>query len=39
LIPVGDHQAVVRVIAADGKGYFDGPPIPFTVQFAEPKRH
>lgn len=39
LIGVGDHQAVVRVIAANGKAYFDGPPIAFTVQFAEPKRH
>jgi len=39
LVPVGDHQAAVRVIAADGKGYFESPPIPFTVQFSEPKRH
>lgn len=39
LIPVGDHQVVVRVIAAGGKTYFEGPPIAFTVQFAEPKRH
>jgi hypothetical protein len=39
LVPVGDHQAVVRVIAADGKAYFDGPPIAFTVRFAEPRRH
>ena len=39
LIGVGDHQAVVRVIAANGKAYFDGPPIAFTVRFAEPKRH
>ena len=39
LIAVGAHQAVVRVIAAGGKTYFDGPPIAFTVQFAEPKRH
>ena len=39
LVGVGDHQAAVRVIAADGKGYFDGPPIAFTVRFAEPRRH
>ena len=39
LLAVGDHIAVVRVIAADGKAYFDGPPIAFTLQFAEPRRH
>lgn len=39
LIAVGDHQVVVRVIAANGKTYFEGPAIAFTVQFAEPKRH
>ena len=39
LIPVGDHQVVVRVIAANGKTVFEGPPIAFTVQFAEPRRH
>jgi hypothetical protein len=39
LVGVGDHQIVVRVIAADGKAYFDGPPIAFQVAFAEPRRH
>ena len=28
----GPHSAIVRVIAADGKGYFEGPPIPFSVK-------
>ena len=27
----GPHKIAVRVIAADGKGYFESPPIPFTV--------
>ena len=27
----GAHVAVVRVIAADGKGFYDSPPIPFSV--------
>jgi len=27
----GPHKIVVRVIAADGKGYFESPAIPFTV--------
>jgi hypothetical protein len=27
----GPHKVTVRVIAADGKGYFESPPIPFTV--------
>lgn len=27
----GPHDIVVRVIAADAKGYFESPPIPFTV--------
>lgn len=26
----GPHALVVRVIAADGKGYFESPPVPFT---------
>jgi hypothetical protein len=30
---------VVRVIAADGKSYFDGAPIAFEVRAAEPQRH
>ncbi len=28
---VGPHRVAVRVIAADGKGYFESPNIPFTV--------
>ena len=39
LITVGQHSAIVRVVALDGKSYFDGPPIAFEVAFAEPKRH
>ena len=27
----GPHKVVVRVIAADGQGYFESPAIPFTV--------
>ncbi|MGH6963739.1 MAG: hypothetical protein ACREE0_04605 [Phenylobacterium sp.] len=27
----GPHQVAVRVIAADGKGYFESPQVPFTV--------
>ena len=27
----GPHKVTVRVIAADGKGYFESPAIPFTV--------
>ena len=27
----GPHKLVLRVIAADGKGYFESPPVPFTV--------
>lgn len=27
----GPHKIVVRTIAADGRGYFESPPIPFTV--------
>jgi hypothetical protein len=27
----GPHKIAVRVIAADGTGYFESPPIPFTV--------
>ena len=30
-LPKGPHALVVRVIAADGKGYFESPPVPFTV--------
>jgi hypothetical protein len=39
LVPVGPHHAVVRVIAADGKGYFDGLPIAFEVRAGEPSPH
>jgi hypothetical protein len=28
----GEHTAVVRVIAADGGGYFEAPPITFQVK-------
>jgi membrane-bound lytic murein transglycosylase B len=28
----GSHTALVRVIAADGRSYFDGPPIAFTAR-------
>jgi hypothetical protein len=28
----GAHSAVVRVVAADGKGYYDSPPIAFTLK-------
>jgi hypothetical protein len=31
-LAAGDHTAVVRVIAADGQGYFESPPIKFQVQ-------
>ncbi|MBS0334575.1 MAG: hypothetical protein JSS35_17540 [Proteobacteria bacterium] len=27
----GPHVAIVRVVATDGRGYYDSPPIPFTV--------
>jgi hypothetical protein len=30
-LAAGPHTVVVRVVAADGKGYFDSPPIPFSV--------
>lgn len=30
-LPVGEHKAVVRVISADGKAYYDSPPVPFRV--------
>jgi hypothetical protein len=39
LVAVGQHLVVVRVIAADGKGYFDGPPIGFDVQAVDGGRH
>ena len=32
LIAVGKHQALVRVVAADGKGYYDGIAIAFEVK-------
>jgi hypothetical protein len=31
-LPAGPHTAVVRVVAADGKGFFEGPPIRFEVK-------
>ena len=31
-LAVGSHTVVVRVIAADGKAYFEGPPIAFQVR-------
>jgi hypothetical protein len=31
-VAVGRHQVLVRVVAADGKGYYDGPPIAFEVK-------
>ena len=31
-LAMGPHTAVVRVVAADGKGYFEGPTIAFTVR-------
>jgi hypothetical protein len=31
-LPAGAHTAVVRVIAADGKGYYESPPIRFEVK-------
>ena len=31
-LAVGPHTAMVRVVAADGKGYFDGRKIPFVVK-------
>lgn len=30
-LSVGPHKVAVRVIAADGKGYYESPPIAFTV--------
>lgn len=39
LVAVGAHKAVVRVIAADGKGYFDGAPIAFEVRAAPTPQH
>lgn len=31
-LAAGPHSVAVRVVAADGKGYFESPPIPFSVQ-------
>jgi hypothetical protein len=39
LVAVGAHHAVVRVIAVDGKGYFDGLPIAFEVRPAPSSPH
>jgi hypothetical protein len=30
-LPAGPHTVIVRVVAADGKGYFESAPIPFSV--------
>ncbi len=31
-VAVGNHTVVVRVVSSDGQGYFDSPPIPFSVR-------
>jgi len=31
-LKAGPHSVAVRVIAADGAGYYEGPPVPFTVK-------
>ena len=31
-LPQGEHRVLLRVVAADGKGYFESPNYPFTVK-------